>query len=134
MSGFSFKSRENALRSPFVRLIAGQVFALPASRGPSGSKKAWSVDVSDIEGRALAGLEEALHAARETSEVIEKVVDLKGEIKRANFEAAQGPLNQLSYVESLAAELHERGLRERLEAGLAHRLTLSPQQVQRFLD
>jgi|LakMenEpi03Aug12_release.lakeMendotaPanAssembly.Ray.scaffolds.fasta_scaffold901171_1 hypothetical protein len=144
MNGFIFRSeKKESGRTTYHRLVCAKV---------SGPRKAISGGAADQEGSgrcycaaqdkketiqwclALSGLEEAVSAVQESSQVIQKAWGVSGDVKRANIEASALSAQQVTFVERLASELLERGLRDRMVAQNAHSALKDSQSLNRLLD
>ncbi len=138
MSGFRFKSSKGAPSdSPYRRLTAAVLPSAesvrpdkPPSTGQFGTIGCSSVQHSLV----LSGLEEAVLAARETSEAINHVWGARTEVQRANIEASSPAVRQVQQAWLLAESLRECSLRRLVEAEYAQLSRLRGEEVRRLLD
>ena len=138
MRGFRFKSSKKATAdSPYRRLVAA---VLPSSESCCSSKplslgQFGTIGCSSVQhSLVLSGLEEAVSAARETSEVIKHAWGARSDVQRANIEASAPAVRQVQQAWLLAESLRECSLRRLIEAEYAQLSRLRSDEVQRLLD
>ncbi len=139
MSGFRFRGDTRAPGSgAYRKLQAGCVTSAPSAVGCCKGRGCAACGAGAHEtikqSLVLAGLEEAVVAARETSEAIRRAGDILGEIHSANREASALATHQVAFAEQLAEELAARGLWARYESFSAHKLRLKPEELGRLLE
>lgn len=136
MRDFRFKSSQRAIsESPYRRLVA--VVLSSTESGCSNRSlcpsQVGTIGCSSVQySLAVSGLEEALSAALETTEVIRQAWGARTDVQKANVEASAAAVRQ---VEQLAQILRECSLRQLIQAEYAHlsRLRLADD-AQRLLD
>lgn len=138
MTGSRDKSSKTALgKSAYRRLIAA---GLPVDRRcgaqvPLSPSKMGSVGCPSVQqSLSLSGLEEAVCAALETTEVIRRAWGARSEVQKANVEASALTVRQLEHARLLAEALHERSLKQLVQAEYAQLSNLRFEDVQRLLD
>ncbi len=82
----------------------------------------------------LSGLEEAVCAAAETTEVIHRVWGARTEVQKANLEASSASVRQVEHALLLAEALHQRSLSQLIQAEYAQLSRLRAEDVARLLD
>lgn len=138
MSGLRFKSSKKLpADSPYRRLVAA---ALPSSEScwpnkPLSLGHFGTIGCSSVQhSLVLSGLEEAVSAARETSEVIKHAWAARTDVQRANIEASAPAVRQVQHAWLLAESLRECSLRRLVEAEYAQLSRLRGEEVRRLLD
>jgi len=142
MNGFIFRSdKREPGRTTYHRLVCARVSG-PRTSGHRGASdrsgdcgcSAQAEEETIQWCLAISGLEEAVSAVRESSQVLQKAWSSSGDVKQANIEASGLSAQQVDFVERLAWELLERSLRERLIAQNAHSALTGSQNLRLLRD
>lgn len=130
-------SKRERGESAYRRLIAA---VIPADRRCGGwatlcPSKMGSVGCPSVQqSLSLSGLEEAVCAALETTEVIRRAWGARSEVQKANVEASSLAVRQVEHARMLAEALCERSLRQHVQAEYAQLIKLRVEDAQRLLD